>query len=87
MGWPTGIAAYIVIWFISLFTVLPYRAKRAENPQAGTAESAPDNPRLKLKFAVTTGIAAVLWLALYILNKSDLISFHDMAQQLGGPEG
>ena len=86
-NWATGVAVYIIIWFVSLFTVLPYRANRAENPLPGTAESAPDNPRLKLKFAVTTGIAAVLWLALYALNKSDIISFHDMAQHLAGPEG
>ena len=57
MGWATGIAVYIVIWFISLFTVLPIGARRSENPMPGTAESAPDDPRLKLKFSLATGIA------------------------------
>jgi predicted secreted protein len=87
MGWVTGIAVYILIWWVSLFTVLPFGVHRAEDPQAGTVESAPDNPRLPLKFAITTGIAAVLWLILYVFIKSDIISFHDMAKQLAGPEG
>jgi predicted secreted protein len=86
MGWVTGIAVYVVVWFISLFTVLPIGARRAENPQPGTVESAPDDPRLKLKFSLATGIAAVLWLILYALVTSDVLSFHDMARSLAGPD-
>ena len=86
MGWATGIAVYIVIWFISLFTVLPIGARRSENPLPGTVESAPDDPRLKLKFLLASGIAAVLWLILYALVRSDLLSFHDMARSLAGPD-
>jgi len=87
MGWATGIAVYLVIWWISLFAVLPLGANRSENPMPGTVESAPDNPRLKFKFMVTTGIATVLWLILYALEKSDIISFHEMAKGLAGPGG
>ncbi len=86
MGWVSGIAVYVLIWWISLFTVLPFGAQRPENPQPGTVESAPDNPRLLFKFAVTTVIATVLWLVLYILVKADIISFREMAKQLGGPD-
>jgi predicted secreted protein len=87
MGWVTGIAVYILIWWVTIFTVLPFGVHRAKDPQAGTVESAPDNPRLLLKFGVTTAIAAVLWLILYALVQSDIISFRDMAKQLAGPEG
>lgn len=87
MGWATGIAVYVIIWFVSLFTVLPWRAERSSNPQPGTIESAPDNPRLLQKFAITTVIAAVLWLILYALVKSDVISFREMAKGLAGPGG
>jgi predicted secreted protein len=86
MGWATGIAVYIVVWFICLFTVLPYGADRAANPLPGTVESAPDNPRLRLKFLVTTGIAAFVWLIIYALVRSDIVSFHDMARSLAGPD-
>ena len=85
-GWATGIAVYILIWWVSLFTVLPFGALRAADPLPGTVESAPDNPRLLFKFAVTTCIATVLWLILYALVQSDIISFRDMARQLGGPD-
>jgi predicted secreted protein len=86
-GWVTGIAVYILIWWVTIFAVLPLGARRAEAPQAGTVESAPDNPRLLFKFAITTALAAVLWLIVYALVKSDVISFRDMAKQLAGPEG
>jgi predicted secreted protein len=86
-GWATGIAVYVLIWFVSLFTVLPIGANRSANPAPGTPESAPDNPRLLFKFALTTVIAAVLWLILYAAIRADLISFRDIARQLAGPEG
>jgi predicted secreted protein len=86
MGWATGIAVYILIWWVSLFTVLPIGANRAADPLPGTVESAPDNPRVLFKFAVTTGIATVLWLILYVLVQSDVISVRDMARHLAGPD-
>jgi len=86
-GWATGIAVYILIWWVSMFTVLPIGANRSADPAPGTPESAPDNPRLLFKFALTTGIATVLWLILYAAIRADLISFRDLARQLAGPEG
>ena len=85
-GWVTGIAVYVLIWWVSIFPVLTIGANRSADPLPGTPESAPDNPRLLFKFAVTTGVATVLWLFLYALVQSDIISFHDMARQLGGPD-
>ena len=87
MGGVSGIAVYILIWWISLFTGLPIGARRSERPLPGTVESAPDNPRLLFKFAVTTGIATTLWLILYLLIESDIVSFREMAKTLAGPDG
>jgi predicted secreted protein len=86
-GWVTGIAVYVIIWFLALFPVLSIGANRSDNPVPGTPESAPDNPRLLFKFALATGISAVLWLALYAANQANIISFRDMARHLAGPEG
>jgi predicted secreted protein len=83
MGWVTGIAVYIVVWWISLFGVLPWGVHRSENPMPGTVESAPDRPRLGFKFLVTTGVATIFWLIIYALVKSDLLSFRDMAKNMG----
>jgi predicted secreted protein len=82
MGWVTGIAVYIVIWWVAVFAVLPWGARRPENPLPGTVESAPDRPRLRLKFLITTGVAAVLWLVVYGLVQSDIIDFHEMAKAM-----
>jgi predicted secreted protein len=82
MGWVTGIAVYIVIWWVAVFAVLPWGARRSENPLTGTVESAPDQPRLKLKFLITTGVAALLWLIVYALVRSDIVDFHEMAKAM-----
>ncbi|MBV8538402.1 MAG: DUF1467 family protein [Alphaproteobacteria bacterium] len=73
----TGIMVYIVIWWIVLFTVLPWGAKPPDNPQPGHATSAPEKPRLLLKFAVTTAIAGVVFAALYWFIAADFISFRN----------
>jgi predicted secreted protein len=81
----TGIALYVLIWWISLFAVLPWGARRADNPLPGTVESAPDRPRLRFKFLINTGVAALLWLIVFALVESDLISFHEIAKRMRGP--
>ncbi len=75
MNWFIGGAAYVVIWWLVIFTILPFGVRRAETPEPGHDAGAPVNPRLKLKAAVTTVVACVLWLALYWLVNSNLISF------------
>ena len=76
----TGIATYIVVWWIVLFAVLPWGARPPETFVPGQAESAPENPRLLLKAGVTTLIAAVIWAGIYFVVQSDLISFRTMVQ-------
>lgn len=61
----TAVAVYIVIWWLVLFTVLPWGVRPPENPVPGQATSAPDRPRLLLKFAVTTAVSAVVFAILY----------------------
>jgi predicted secreted protein len=71
----TGIAVYVVVWWIVLFTVLPWGAQAPDNPEPGHATSAPAKPRLLLKFAVTTLIAGIVFAGLYWVIESDLFSF------------
>lgn len=82
MGWVSGIAVFVITWWVVLFAVLPWGATPPDNPERGMAESAPAKPRLLMKFAVTTGIAVVVWLAIYGIVASGLISFRDMARQM-----
>jgi predicted secreted protein len=82
MGWVSGIVVYILIWWVALFAVLPWGARRAEQPLPGTVESAPDKPMLLRKALATTIVAAVLWGGVEALVVSDLISFHEMAKAI-----
>lgn len=77
MSWVSGLAIYAVIWWLVLFAVLPWGVRVPENPEKGHATSAPANPRLGLKVLVTSVVAAVVWVALYLLLDSGLISFRD----------
>lgn len=75
MSWFQGIVAYIIIWWMVLFAVLPFGVRPLEKGDIGHAAGAPANPRLWLKAAVTTLVAGLLWLAFYALATSGLISF------------
>ncbi len=75
----TAIAVYLVIWWLVLFTVLPWGVKPEENPQTGHVTSAPAQPRLRRKFLVTTGISGIIWLVVYFLIKNDVIDFRSIA--------
>lgn len=81
MGWATGIAIYVTIWWVVIFAVLPWGAHPPERIERGHAPSAPERPRLKLKVLVTTVVSAAIWLALDLVVRSDLISFRDMASR------
>ncbi len=75
MGWLTGILVYVVIWWLVIFTVLPWGVRPPETVEPGHAESAPERPRMWLKVGVTTVIAAIVWAGIYWAVDSDLFSF------------
>jgi predicted secreted protein len=79
MGLISGIVVYVVIWFLVLFTVLPWGVRIPDAPEAGHASSAPTNPRLGLKMAVTSVIAGVAWLIVYLAIESGIITFRPPA--------
>ncbi len=62
-----GIGTYVVVWLISLFMVLPFGFKPQANPVPGSPESAPEKPRLWRKALITTALAAVIWLIIWIV--------------------
>ena len=78
----TGIAIYFVIWWIALFAVLPLGVKRVENPPPGHDRGAPERPQLLRKVMITTLVAAVVWLAFFVIYESDLVSFRRWADSM-----
>ncbi len=75
MTWFEGLVTFVIIWWMVLFTVLPWGVRIPDSPEKGHATSAPMRPRLWLKLSVTTGIAVLLWAIAYWLAASNLISF------------
>jgi predicted secreted protein len=79
----TGFVVYIVIWWLVLFMVLPIGVKShdetGEAVVPGTTSSAPVAPRMGLKALITSVIAAVLWLAYFLVLKFDLFALRDLA--------
>jgi predicted secreted protein len=70
-----GIVIFVIVWWMVLFTVLPWGIRREESPEDGHEPGAPANPRLWLKAGITTLIACVIWGIIYWVIASDLIHF------------
>jgi predicted secreted protein len=75
MSWVSGVVVYVIVWWLVLFTVLPWGVRIPDEPQPGFATSAPERPRLWLKVAVTSLIASVIWVVIYLIIDYDLITF------------
>jgi predicted secreted protein len=77
MGWVTGIVVYLLVWWVTLFAVLPLWVTPADSDDPGYAAGAPARPRLLLKVAITTAVSAVIWLAIFALVRSPWLSFRE----------
>ncbi|MDP6774640.1 MAG: DUF1467 family protein [Rhodospirillales bacterium] len=77
MGWTTGLAVYGLIWWVTLFMVLPWgnRPIDAEDIEKGQASSAPKRPRILIKLAANTVLSGLIWLAFYWVMEAGLVSF------------
>jgi predicted secreted protein len=73
-----GIAIYVIFWWIVLLAVLPmFRANdllEKEDVAKGMDAGAPKNPRLLLKFSITTVVSGVLYGLFYWAMASGAIS-------------
>ena len=62
MTWLTAIVVYILVWWVTLFAVLPLWVTPAEPGDPGHGAGVPKRPYMLRKLALTTAIAAVVWL-------------------------
>lgn len=77
----TGLVLYALIWFMTLFIVLQVGVTSQSEAGArvrGTHGSAPENPQLKRRFLVTTGVAAAIWAVIAWIIISGVISIEDI---------
>ena len=82
MSITTAVAIYFLIWWITLFAVLPFGVRRQDEGgeiAPGTDPGAPAIPRLGLKLLATTGVATVIFGVCYIIYVKRLLSLHTLA--------
>lgn len=68
-----AVVTYTVVWWLIFFMALPFGAQPEANPAIGHVESAPAKPRLLLKAAITTVLAALVTWGIAWLIGSGLI--------------
>ncbi len=79
MGWFEATIVFAIVWWLVLFMVLPFGAHPQDDPVPGSAPSAPEKPRLGIKFLITTGIAVILTAGIAWVIQSGLISLRPPA--------
>ena len=77
MGLITGIAVYFVIWWITLFMVLPFGIERDRDIEEGNDPGAPVKHRMLIKFGINTLLAFAFWLIIYLIDVYDIITIKD----------
>ena len=81
MNWLSFLAIYFVVWWVTLFAMLPIGvcAHDSSDPTVvATRGSAPDHPRMGLKVVLTTVVAAVLVALFYFLTGTLGLSVDDI---------
>jgi predicted secreted protein len=82
MGLVSGIVVFLMVWWTSLFVVLPWGNRKSEVVEVGNVASAPDKPHLLRKFIITTLLTCVIWLIIYGLIEANVINFYDLAEEM-----
>lgn len=67
-----GFFTYLILWWILLFLVLPWGVTSQSDGQPGWDKGAPKNPNLKLKFLITSVLAACALASITYLDKKYL---------------
>ena len=75
MNWLTGIVVYVLVWWVTLFAILPLWVTPSEPGELGHDAGAPRRPLMGRKLALTTVIAAVIWVGIYIVVEEPWFSF------------
>ena len=84
MGLVFTISVYLVVWWTVLFAVLPigvqsYHEAGIEPPR-GADPGAPVNPNMKKKVITTTWVAALIFLAFFLVVQFHLITLPGVAR-------
>ena len=85
----SGIVLFAILWFVSLFMILPLFVRSQEEAgevEPGTSAGAPDEPLMKKKLIWTTIAAVIGWIVVVAVIESGVISIADIASLTGQGE-
>lgn len=74
MDFLTALFIYFLIWWLTIFAVLPLGVQRDDSPQAGNDAGAPKNADLKKKIILNTIISAVILAIIWGLTEAGVFS-------------
>lgn len=80
MAITSALVLFAVVWFMTLFIVLPLRLKTQGDVgkvARGTPSSAPVDPQLKKRALIVTGITVVIWAILMAVILSGKVQVED----------
>jgi predicted secreted protein len=89
MAVTTAIATFFLIWWVTLFAVLPWgiRSQHEGGEMApGTDPGAPMGIRVGRKLLWTTLVAAVIYAGFYVVYTKRLITLDDLTAPLFGKD-
>ena len=72
MGWPTGLAIFFIIWWITLFAILPIGIRsqhETDDVVFGTERGAPSQFSLWQKFGWTTLVSVAVFTLYYVVTQ------------------
>lgn len=75
MSWTSLVATYAIVWWLVLFTTLPFGVRTPDETEDGMEPGAPEKPRMWVKAGITTVIAAVITAGIWALFKYKVIDF------------
>jgi len=86
MSFSTSVAIFFIIWWVVLFTVLPWGIRsQAETGEVvpGSDPGAPAMPKLKSKLVWTTLVAAIVFAAFQVIYRYRLVGLDDLSTLWG----
>jgi len=79
MSWVTHLAIYFIVWWITLFMVLPFGVQRETSVIGGNDPGAPQQARMGIKLLVNTLLALVVWFGIFLIDWFDWVTIKDFS--------
>lgn len=86
MNWFTGLASFLILWWLSLFVVLPLGVRgqaESDSVEPGTEPGAPVRSNMYRKALWATGMAIGLFLLLNAILATDVLTWERLATFFG----